>query len=59
MPINTQTKVLAIKVDADMVTNIEQTCDAEGMASRRLAGAFVVTAAEGSEIVLIFQSAAA
>jgi hypothetical protein len=40
-----------------MATNIEQTSEAEGMANRWLAGAFVVTAAEGGEVVLIFQAA--
>ena len=59
MPIDTQTKVVAVKVDANIANNIEQECDNQGLGDRRLAGAFVVTAAGGSEVVLIFQRASA
>jgi hypothetical protein len=59
MAINVETKIKTVAVDANLQANIESVCDIEALAGRRLAGAFLVSSAEGGSVVLIFQLAPA
>lgn len=55
VPINTQTKLIKVKVDANLETKTVQVCDTQGAAGRLLRSTFVMDEGSNTYVVMIFQ----